>query len=61
VEQDYNKARYFYELAAEQGNAHAQSNLGDLYFWPSSRLSQSSSIVVKCTETEKGATEQELD
>jgi TPR repeat protein len=47
------KARYFYELAAEQGNAHAQSNLGDLYFWPRSRLSQSSSILVKCPETEK--------
>jgi TPR repeat protein len=31
VSQDYAKARHFYELAAEQGNAVAQANLGNLY------------------------------
>jgi hypothetical protein len=32
VSQDYAKARHFYELAAEQGNAAAQHNLGYLYY-----------------------------
>jgi hypothetical protein len=32
VLQDYAKARYFYELAAEQGHACAQNNLGYLYY-----------------------------
>jgi TPR repeat protein len=32
VLQDYAKARHFYELAAEQGHAVAQNNLGVLYY-----------------------------
>ena len=31
VEQDYDMARLYYELVANQGNAEAQYNLGVLY------------------------------
>ena len=31
VEQDYDKAKHYYELAADQGYADAQCNLGVLY------------------------------
>jgi TPR repeat protein len=60
VEQDYNKARYFYELAAEQVNTHAQSkNLGDLY------LTQLKTITKQfyCGQMSRDgkSTEQELD
>jgi hypothetical protein len=32
VEQDFKQAKYYYEQAAEQGDALAQSNLGHLYY-----------------------------
>ena len=31
IEQDYARAAYWYELAAEQGHARAQYQLGNLY------------------------------
>jgi hypothetical protein len=30
-EKDYGKAKKYYELAADQGNVHAQNNLGFIY------------------------------
>ena len=32
VEKDYQKAKEWYEKAAAQGNARAQTNLGDMYY-----------------------------
>ena len=32
VQEDYNKAKDYYEKSAELGNSHALNNLGNLYF-----------------------------
>ena len=33
VTQDYEQAAYWYNKSAEQGNAYAQKNLGNCYYW----------------------------
>jgi TPR repeat protein len=32
VEQDFNKAKHYYELAAENGDSSSEYNLGSLYY-----------------------------
>ena len=52
VTQDYAKARHFYELAAEQGHAGAQYNLGYLYdqwSWRNARLRKGSTFLRACS------------
>jgi TPR repeat protein len=40
IEQDYGKARHYYELAASQGDANRQCKLGHLYYYEGKGVEQ---------------------
>jgi TPR repeat protein len=49
IEQDYGKARHYYELAASQGDANSQCKLGHLYYYDGMGVELRNTILVIST------------